>query len=310
MDNILIGLDGGGTKIMAQSASFDSESGLVSPGEFHLEINYSDSPNWNPKFIPVHLDLQLKEYSHGNICLLEPEMDQGDVIVETIQNVISQSGSDTIGFCFPGIKNDRGVVIMANGPRIPDLLERIPEIDLIKHDSDCCVMGEWKSTIGKMQKCENAVYIGGGTGIADGIIFKGELIEFNKLDNVKRSWELKIPSGETVESCLSPKGMINQWNKSNPQKVKTLDQLSKKDNVNLVYDKATEAFSCLIQDRVQFFKSNNSKIEKIVIGQRLGMFITDSRLKTMIEAETDILIKYSFDRRTAALGAAYTKVCS
>ncbi len=309
MDNILIGLDGGGTKIMAQSVSFDSEAGLVSPGEFHLEVNYSDSPNWNPKFIPVHLDLQRKEYSQRNICLLEQEMDQGEVIVETIQNVISESGSDTIGFCFPGIKNNRGVVIMANGPRIPDLLERIPEIESIQHDSNCCVLGEWKSTIGKMQKCENALYVGGGTGIADGIIFKGELIDFNKRDDVKRSWELTIPSGETVESCLSPKGMINQWNKSNPQKVKTLDQLSKKDNANLVYNKATEAFLYLIQDRVQFFKSNNCKIEKIVIGQRLGLFMANSRLRTMIEAETDILIKYSFDRRTAALGAAYTKVC-
>ena len=306
----LLGIDCGGTKVLAQSASFDSETGLVSPGEFHLEVNYSDSPNWNPNFIPIHLDLQRQEFSERNIFLTEPEMDQGDVIVETIQNVIFKSESDSIGLCFPGIKNDRGVVIMANGPRIPDLLERIPEIDSLYNDSDCCVVGEWKSTIGKMQNAKNSVYIGGGTGIADGIILNGELINFNERDDVKRSWELIMENGQSVESCLSPKGMIDQWNFSNKHKVITLDQLSKNENSKLIFNKAIIAFSYLIQNRIQFFRSNNSIIEKIVLGQRLGMFMADSKLRSMVEAETDIPIDYSTDRRTAALGAAWTKVCS
>ena len=306
----LLGIDCGGTKVLAQSASFDSETGLVSPGEFHLEVNYSDSPNWNPNFIPIHLDLQRQEFSERNIFLTEPEMDQGDVIVETIQNVIFKSESDSIGLCFPGIKNDRGVVIMANGPRIPDLLERIPEIDSLYNDSDCCVVGEWKSTIGKMKNAKNSVYIGGGTGIADGIILNGELIDFNERDDVKRSWELIMENGQSVESCLSPKEMIDQWNFSNKDKVITLDQLSKNKNSKLIFNKAIIAFSYLVQNRIQFFRSNNSIIEKIVMGQRLGMFMADSKLRSMVEAETDIPIDYSTDRRTAALGAAWTKVCS
>ena len=306
----LLGIDCGGTKVLAQSASFDSETGLVSPGEFHLEVNYSDSPNWNPNFIPIHLDLQRQEFSERNIFLTEPEMDQGDVIVETIKNVIFKSESDSIGLCFPGIKNDRGVVIMANGPRIPDLLERIPEIDTLYNDSDCCVVGEWKSTIGKIQNAKYSVYIGGGTGIADGIILNGELIDFNERDDVKRSWELIMENGQSVESCLSPKGMIDQWNFSNKHKVITLDQLSKNENSKLIFNKAIIAFSYLVQNRIQFFRSNNSIIEKIVMGQRLGMFMADSKLRSMVEAETDIPIDYSTDRRTAALGAAWTKVCS
>ena len=306
----LLGIDCGGTKVLAQSASFDSETGLVSPGEFHLEVNYSDSPNWNPNFIPIHLDLQRQEFSERNIFLTEPEMDQGDVIVETIQNVIFKSESDSIGLCFPGIKNGRGVVIMANGPRIPDLLERIPEIDTLYNDSDCCVVGEWKSTIGKIQNAKYSVYIGGGTGIADGIILNGELIDFNERDDVKRSWELIMENGQSVESCLSPKEMIDQWNFSNKDKVITLDQLSKNENSKLIFNKAIIAFSYLVQNRIQFFRSNNSIIEKIVMGQRLGMFMADSKLRSMVEAETDIPIDYSTDRRTAALGAAWTKVCS
>ena len=281
-DSYTLGIDCGGTKVMAQSVTYNSITGLVSPGEFQLEVNYSDSPKWNSKFIPVHLDLQRQEFSEGFIYLTQPEMDQGNVIVETIQNIISKSESDSIGLCFPGIKNERGVVIMANGPRIPDFLERIQGIDSIPHDSDCCVLGEWKSTIGKLQNCDNAVYIGGGTGIADGII----------------------------ESCLSPKGMIDQWNVSQRERVETLDQLSKNQNADTIFEKATEAFSFLIQNRTQFFKANHAKIEKIVIGQRLGIFMANSKLISLLESNTDIPLDYSTDRRTAALGAAWKRICS
>ena len=309
-DSYILGIDCGGTKVMAQSVTYNSRTGLVSPDEFQLEVNYSDSPKWNSKFIPVHLDLQRQEFSEGNIYLTQPEIDQGNVIVETIQNIISKSESDSIGLCFPGIKNDRGVVIMANGPRIPDLLERIQGIGSIPHDSDCCVLGEWKSTIGKLQNCDNAVYIGGGTGIADGIILKGKMIDFNARDDVKRSWELKIPPGETIEFCLSPKWMIHQWNLSQREKVETLDQLSQNQNANTIFEKAAEAFSLLVQNRTQFFKANHAKIEKIVIGQRLGIFMANSKLISLLESNTDIPLDYSTDRRTAALGAAWKRICS
>jgi hypothetical protein len=334
----IIGIDCGATKVIAQSATYDSKTGLVSPGEFHHEINYSDHPNWNAKFVPVHLDIQRQELSEGNIFITEPEMDQGDVIVETIKAVISEiegflvqkniststsphfnspllQGSKkrivrNIGLCFPGIKNDCGVVIMANGPRIPNLLERIPEIDTLYNDSDCCVLGEWKSTIGKMKNCNNSVYIGGGTGIADGIILNGKIIDFNKRNDVKRSWELEMPSGETIESCLSPKGMIHQYNLSQKEKVETLDQLSKNKNADIIFEKAVKAFSFLIQNRTQFFKDNQAKIEKIVIGQRLGIFMADSKFRLLLESKTDIPLDYSTDRQTAALGAAWKRICS
>ena len=309
-DSYTLGIDCGGTKVLAQSGTYNSITDLISPGEFQIEVNYSDSPSWNSKFIPVHLDLQRQEFSEGNIYLTQPEIDQGNVIVETIQDIISKSESDSIGLCFPGIKDDRGIVIMANGPRIPDFLERIQGIDSILHDSDCCVLGEWKSTIGKLQNCDNAVYIGGGTGIADGIILKGKMIDFNARNDVKRSWELKIPSGETIESCLSPKWMIHQWNLSQREKVETLDQLSQNQNASAIFEKATEAFSFLIQNRTQFFKANHAKVEKIVIGQRLGIFMANSKLISLLESNTDIPLDYSTDRRTAALGAAWKKICS
>ena len=310
-DPINVGIDCGATKVMVQTAFFDRKLNRVTPGNTHFEYSYSDHSNWNENFLPVNLDIQRSEYSDGSISLTETEINQGDVIIETIQKAISDKNTDSVGLCFPGIKDDKGVVIMANGPRIPDLVERIEGIESLFNDSDCCVLGEWKSTVGKMQDCKNAIYIGGGTGIADGIILDGKLIDFNRTEEAKRSWELHLPDG-SVESQLSPAGMINRNNKLFGSNINSLVELSESDGCMAIFEKAIEAFSFLIQDRIDFFYINNSIIEKIVIGQRLGAFLMNDNqeLGKMIKSSTDIPIDFSSDRRTAALGAAWKKACS
>ena len=310
-DPIIVGIDCGATKVMVQTASFDRELNRVTPGNTNVEYSYSDHSNWNENFLPINLDIQRSEYSDGSISLTEAEINQGSVIIETIQKAISDANTDSAGLCFPGIKNDKGVVIMANGPRIPDLVERIEGIESLFNDSDCCVLGEWKSSVGKMQDCKNAIYIGGGTGIADGIILDGRLIDFNRTEDAKRSWELHLPDG-SVESQLSPAGMINLNNKLYGSNINSLVELSESDGCMTIFEKAIEAFSFLIQDRIDFFYINNSIIEKIVIGQRLGAFLINDNqeLGKMIKSSTDIPIDFSSDRRTAALGAAWKKACS
>lgn len=310
-DPIIVGIDCGATKVMVQTAFFDRKLNRVTPGNTHFEYSYSDHSNWNENFLPVNLDIQRSEYSDGSISLTEAELNQGGVIIETIQKAISDTNTDSAGLCFPGIKDDKGVVIMANGPRIPDLVERIEGIESLFNDSDCCVLGEWRSTVGKMQDCKNAVYIGGGTGIADGIILDGKLIDFNRTEEAKRSWELHLPDG-SVESQLSPAGMINRNNKLFGSNINSLVELSESDGCRAIFEKAIEALSFLIQDRIDFFYINNSIIEKIVIGQRLGAFLTNDNqeLGKMIKSSTDIPIDFSSDRRTAALGAAWKKTCS
>jgi hypothetical protein len=310
-DHIIVGIDCGATKVMVQTASFDRKLKRVTPGNTHFEYSYSDHSNWNENFLPINLNIQRSEYSNGSISLTEAELNQGCVIIETIQKAISDINTDSVGLCFPGIKDDKGVVIMANGPRIPDLVERIEGIESLFNDSDCCVLGEWKSTVGKMQDCKNAIYIGGGTGIADGIILDGKLIDFNRTEEAKRSWELQLHDG-SVESQLSPAGMINRNNKLYGSNINSLVELSESDGCMVIFEKAIEAFSFLIQDRVDFFYINNSIIEKIVIGQRLGAFLMNDNqeLGKMIKSSADIPIDFSSDRRTAALGAAWKKACS
>ena len=217
-----------------------------------------------------------------------------------------------IGLCFPGLKSHKGIVVMANGPRIPNLTHHIHPVKSILNDSDCCVIGELKSTIGMMQDTRNGIYIGGGTGIADGIILNGEILNLINTVGVPRSWEINVSSNETVETLLSPAGIIKRYNDQNNAEERVLADLLHKEKFNKIMDDALKAFLKLVEIRERFFQSQNEEIEEIVIGQRLGKFFNDFGEKFLkrFQSSTKIPIKISSDRRTAALGAAFSFACS
>ena len=156
------------------------------------------------------------------------------------------------------------------------------------------------------------VYIGGGTGIADGIIINSKFLNLNNLEHIPRSWEISLGSNETVETLLSPFGMVKKYNYQNNAEVKVLADLVHKREFNKIMDDALKAFLKLVEVREQFFKTQNEEIQEIVIGQRLGKFFNDLGEKYLesFQSSTKIPIKISSDRRTAALGAAISFACS
>ena len=305
-DDLLAGIDCGATKVMVQSGTYCSKTSKISPGSIYHELHYSDHPGWNFNFKPIPLNIQKNEYQSSNISLTNEEIDQGNVMIETIVSSIKIIEDYKIGLCFPGLKSHEGVVVMANGPRIPNLTHHINPVKNILNDSDCCVIGELKSTIGMMQDTENGIYIGGGTGIADGIILNGEILNITNTVGVPRCWEISVSSNETVETLLSPAGIIKRYNDQNNTDVKVLADLIHKKGFNKIMDDALGAFLKLVEVRERFFKSQNEEIEDIVIGQRLGKFFNDLGEKYLerFQSGTKIPIKISSDRRTAALGAA------
>ena len=310
-DNLYIGIDCGATKIMVQSARFDKTSQKIIPGNINEEFLYSEHPKWNSEFIPVSLYVQKIEYQKKKIELTKDEIKQGNVICDIISDILSKFSEDKIGLCFPGIKNKNGIVIMANGPRIPNFINKIDNINDLLNDSDCCVIGEWKSTIGKMQDVINGIYIGGGTGIADGIICDNRLINFKNSKILKSAWQLMTSNNESVESFLSPSGILKRYNQKYSSNIETLSELINVHKLNSILEDASNAFSMLIKNRIQYFQLKNEDIEKIVIGQRLGQFFknSDSSIINIFQRRTDFPIELSYDRRTAALGAAWKKAC-
>ena len=311
-DDLLAGIDCGATKVMVQSGAYCSKTSKISPGSIYHELHYSDHPGWNFNFKPIPLKIQKNEYQSSNISLTNEEIDQGNVMIETIVSSIKIIEDYKIGLCFPGLKSHEGVVVMANGPRIPNLTHHINPVKNILNDSDCCVIGELKSTIGMMQDTENGIYIGGGTGIADGIILNGKILNLMDTVGVPRCWEINVSSNDTVETLLSPAGMIKRYNDQNDKKVKVMAELIHKKGFNKIMDDALKAFLKLVKIRERFFKSQNEEIQEIVIGQRLGKFFNDLGEKYLerFQSSTKIPIKISSDRRTAALGAAISFACS
>ena len=311
-DDLLAGIDCGATKVMVQSGVYSSKTNKISPGPINLEFYYSDHPDWDSKFMPVPLDTQKSEYQSDNISLSYEEINQSNVIIDTIVSSIKIIENHKIGLCYPGLKNHKGIVVMANGPRIPNLTHHIHPVKSILNDSDCCVIGELKSTIGMMQDTRNGIYIGGGTGIADGIILNGEILNLINTVGVPRSWEINVSSNETVETLLSPAGIIKRYNDQNNAEVKILADLVHKKEFNKIMGDALKAFLKLVKVRERFFKSQNEEIQEIVIGQRLGKFFNDLGEKYLerFQSSTKIPIKISSDRRTAALGAAISFACS
>ena len=169
------GIDCGATKVMAQSVIYDSKSQIIKPAGLNFEYNYSDCSFWNPNFIPIPLEIQKAELENGVFDIKKTERMQASAIVKIIKQLISKLRSKDIALCYPGLKSRSGIILMANGPRIPDLIEQIPEIKTIYHDSECCLLGEINSVIGRIKHSKNTIYIGGGTGIADGLILNNEI---------------------------------------------------------------------------------------------------------------------------------------
>ncbi|MGY8782364.1 MAG: hypothetical protein ACKVHA_03050 [Fidelibacterota bacterium] len=307
----ILGVDCGATKVLSQLAFFDKKLDLVFPKGKYSEFLYSSDESWIKNFDPVQIEIQKKELIQNNILLSKNEIIQGNMIIKTIQNALNISKNKRVSICYPGIKDHNGVVIMANGPRIPSLKKILNHYSNFYNDSDCCILGEWKSSVGSMLNVTDGMYIGGGTGIADGVIIKNQLIDFNNEKKLKRSWEL-MHNGNSIESLLSPAGMIRDFNNKFNKNVRTLDQFIESKKSLFILEQAIEALSILIKDRVKFFKLNKSKLSLIVIGQRLGSFLfnQNNQIKDMFQESTKIPMKFSFDRRTAALGAVYKFNCT
>tara|TARA_Y100000591_G_C21804709_1_gene684127 strand:+ start:651 stop:1589 length:939 start_codon:yes stop_codon:yes gene_type:complete len=310
-DNLLAGIDCGATKVLIQSAIIEPGTKNVYPGKISKEFVYSDHAKWNKKFLPVPLNIQKCEFDEKRVSLKDHERTQGRIIIDTIRKAMDHIKYHKKALCYPGIKYNNDIVIMANGPRIINMKKKIGYINTIYNDSECCVIGEWKSSIGKMKNIKNGIYVGGGTGIADGLIIDGQLIDFSCEKSPKRSWELLLPSGASVESLLSPSGIIKQYNKLNNSKIKKMNEILKSKNYQKIFSNAAKAFAFLVKNRTDFFQKRNKKIEKIIIGQRLGEFLSNENiLSNLIRETTDIEVKFSSDRRTAALGAVWKLICS
>jgi len=333
----LIGIDGGATKVSGWKINIEKDPLMFDLTDFHTEKKYSELEGHISNFRPIELPLQLKEMENDSFNLTENELQQGNCYVQACADVIevlaNKSGDQPIlvGIGMPGLKtaNKRGLSAVANGPRIPDYCARVEKILETKgikllapiahlgSDADYCGIGENHAKGGGFIGIYNAYYLGGGTGAADSLKLRGELVP---LDNTKswlaKTWELKNESGLSLERYASASGIqfiysqkssisIEELNNNGiyPPQIAEKAINGEKNAINtfkdiahylglLFYDRITCLY-CGTQNLFAFVNPNRDSIEKlhfylsdtferIVIGQRLGDLMSSETGKKVL----------------------------
>lgn len=244
-DFLLIGLDGGATKISGWEIVKDPDNQVFSLGTLHAEKSYKEIPGYLPEFKPVDIKRQLEERDQERIMQTEDEIQQESVYVEAcaqvVEQIVSSSGSRSIvlGLGMPGLKteNKRGIAVVANGPRMinySDLLEKRLEMMNIsmKHpvqhigsDADYCGIGENFAAEGLFREVKNAYYLGGGTGVADAMKLKGELVPFDAAKEwIAKTWEMKNKEDKSLERFASAGGIQSIYSEHSGISVPALNQ--------------------------------------------------------------------------------------
>ena len=332
---LLIGVDGGATKISAWEIQYDAQTKTFALGAFNAQRSYKDIPGFQTDFDPVPIGQQIKEMQEGASKSTDAEQQQEAVYVEACAQVIEEltkrSGKDTVlvGIGMPGLKteNKRGIAAVANGPRMlhySDLLEERLKLSQINFaapvyhlgsDADYCGIGENFSEDGLFNAVENAYYLGGGTGVADALKLKGNLLPFDKTkDWLAKSWEMKSEDGRSLERFASAGGIqsiyaaisgksIQELNaqklyplqiseqalKGDPYSIETLTLTAQQLSL-LLYERITTLysgwhglFSFMNENRTPLNSKHNfmgTLLESIIIGQRLGELMDSAHGKT------------------------------
>lgn len=244
-DILLIGIDGGATKVSGWQVIADEEKLTFKLSNFSSSKSYHEIPGFLTDFSPVAIPEQFSERDAGNIRPTSAEKQQEAVYVEACARVIEElcekePGKKILaGIGMPGLKtaDKRGIWVVANGPRMlhyADLLEaRLAKkgiefqapISHLGSDADYCGIGENYAADGLFRNVQNAYYLGGGTGVADAMKLNGELLPFDAIkDWLAKTWEMKSADGRTLERFTSVGGMQAVYAEISGKKLSDLNE--------------------------------------------------------------------------------------
>ncbi len=337
-DVTIIGIDGGATKVSAYVIEKHNDNSFKL-GNVHSLKSYREYSEYDSGFSPVNIQTQLAELNHNKIQTTQSELRQEQVYLNAFADVIGtidteiRAESYIIGIGMPGLKtpDKRGIAAMANGPRMPDFATKLERqldqcgirlfspIIHLGSDADYCGIGEEYASNGLFCDVNNAYYLGGGTGVADALKLKNELIPFDKTKSwIAKTWEMKNNHAVSLENYASAGGIqtiysrysgitVEELNKSKMYPNRILELALKKDvNAIKTYRDVSKNLAHLIYERIttvyagwqshfDFVNPNRESLEKahpyfgtlldrIIIGQRLGDLLLQSK-------NTDILWK-------------------
>ena len=317
---IIIGIDGGGSKVSA--GIIESKDISTFTIKSLSQQYYNERSEFNSDFSPVAMDIQLNEHNTEEYNVTNDEVLQGKAIIESFHNSIINLNIDKpilMGIGMVGLKTKdlRGIGAIANGPRIPNFCIQLEDalhkssihlhkpIQYIGSDADNCGIGEEYGKDGLFKDIQNGYYIGGGTGTADALKLKNELIPFDSISSwIAKSWEILNENNISMEQYTSLKGIQSIY--SNYSEIPINELCNESIYANEIFSRAlkneqaalltcadiTKYMSTLIVERVETIFSGwqnkfgllnpkhsllinnhpykNNLLERIIIGQGLG----------------------------------------
>jgi hypothetical protein len=298
---LLVGVDGGATEVKAHEVV---EAGVDDEGCVILDVGDAGAAFRYPtkmRFEPVALPVQLHAHEKDEVAPTREEIAEGDLWIEcaaqAIVSVAARAGAArlVIGMCMPGLKtrDRRGIAVMKNGPRIPGFLDRLEarlafeglrlerSIPDLLSDGTACGLGESKARDGALRGVRDAYYIGGGTGLAECLLVDGKVLALDALDApMKKAWQMDVELGITFEDRLSMRGMNARFPEGSF--VEALALTGDREARSILLDVA-EALARLVMERVSAMaEHSNTKLERAVVGQRLGAMLADRGLRAFL----------------------------
>lgn len=320
-DPVLLGVDGGATGIRCYEVCRLQERGAAGYriGAASAESHYPHVPG----FIPVAPERQRDELEQGNLAIDSNENDQAQAWIDTAASVIRQVASAmratsvVVGIGMPGLKSGdrRGVLMVNNGPRMPDFLSRLSDrlnaggvrlhqpIRRIGDDGVYCGLGEEHAEGGLFREVENAYYIGGGTGLAECLKIDGGIRPLGGSEGTPRAWEMPSPLGPSYEKLISAASMnaiYRGLNATGGDKQRSYPESDAADGnpiaTSWMHCVAT-LFAHLIMRRLEYlqdsaFSARPLTLDRIVLGQRLGRIFATPRFRPIFAAHVESILSY------------------
>ena len=273
----VLAIDAGATKVSGAIVNKINKN-TFNLDEAPIEIQYSDHPNFNSNFKAPNL-----KYQYQNLKISELEIQQGKVYKDCIIDLIkhfSSKASLKIGIASAGIKDmkNRGIIIMANGPRMPKYLNYIESkinqsIYRLESDANMCVWGEEYAQDGSLRNINNAYYLGGGTGTADGLKLKNKLIQFDHISSwIAKTIELKTSNGESLEKYTSMSGINILINRLTSHDIGRIISQLLFERILTIYSGWNNQYQ-IDRSIISTHPYINILLDQIVIGQKLSTFL-------------------------------------
>ncbi len=260
---------------------------------------------------PIPLVLQMREFELGSISIADEEHGAGASYVRSAAEVIAEAaraGGATrlaVGLCLPGLKTSdrRGIAVLRNGPRMPeflaDLEHSLAVLDLdvarplppLMSDGVAAASGERRASAGALRDVEDALYIGGGTGLSEALLLGGQILDLDDLDGLlPKAWALEFEGGTAFEDVLSMGGWNRTWTRATEQRPEPTDAgfpeqaaLRGDPRAIALLARAGRALGRLCAERVQVLRECRGVVpERCVVGQRLGGLLARADLAPLL----------------------------